>query len=179
MGTRWMGGVWLGLVASAAWSGCSDDDDGAVPRPPRDTGASAVACDVPTDPEALRDYLRTFAYKGMEHEPEIHASSGPHGGKVLTYVNDVLAASAAAGNDEHPACAASIKELFLGNDEVSGWAVFVKNYADSDEGRGFFWFETTSTAADHEPDFAGQGLGVCTGCHAAGQDYVRTAYPFE
>jgi hypothetical protein len=97
----------------------------------------------------------------------------------LTYVNDALARSLDAGNSEHPRCAASVKELFLGRAEVSGWAVFVKTKTTSDGGQGFYWFETTSTEAGQRPAYQGFGLGLCVGCHASGRDYFRAPWPLQ
>lgn len=101
---------------------------------------------------------------------------------MLTYVNDLLAGSLArpeARNEGHPRCAASIKELFLGGDAVAGWAVLVKTEDDSAAGRGIYWFETTSTAADRAPAYQGAGLGLCVSCHAAGSDHVLTPWPLQ
>ena len=52
--------------------------------------------------------------------------------------------------------AASIKELFLGSDEVSGWAVFVKTDDSSAQGRGYYWLETLSTLPDRPADYVRQ-----------------------
>jgi len=139
----------------------------------------APPCEVPSEPGALLDYLRRGDYKDFAHESKVHASSGPHGGRVFTYVNDVLADSLASGASEHPRCAASIKELYLGNAEVSGWSVLVKTSDDSRGGRGYYWLETTSTREGRKADYEGQGLGLCVGCHSAGQDYFRTPWPLQ
>ena len=135
-------------------------------------------CEVPSEPGALLKYLRNGEYKAFARESARHPSTGPHAGGVLTYVNDSLAASLAAGAPEHPRCAASIKELFLGQDEVGGWAVLVKTEEESQGGRGYYWLEvidTNATSADYE----GQGIGVCVGCHSAGRDYFRTPWPLQ
>lgn len=146
--------------------------------PPAD-GDHTSSCAVPSDPAALVTFLRSGEYRGYARESAPHASTGPHGGRVLTYINDILARSLEAGAPEHPRCAASVKELFLGRAEVSGWAVFVKATASSQSGSGFYWLETTSTAADHPPDFQGFGVGLCVGCHALGRDHFRAPWPLQ
>lgn len=101
---------------------------------------------------------------------------------MLTYVNDILARSLDRGsgaNEGHPRCAASIKELFLGGDAVAGWAVLVKTADDSAAGRGIYWMETTSTAADRTPEYQGAGLGLCVSCHSTGRDHVLTPWPLQ
>jgi hypothetical protein len=135
-------------------------------------------CEVPSDPSALLDYLRSGAYKDFARETAPHPSTGPHAGGVLTYVNDLLAASLDAGAAEHPRCAASIKELFLGKDEVSGWAVFVRAEEESRSGRGYYWLEVTRTDATRA-DYEGHGIGICVGCHSAGRDYFRSPWPLQ
>jgi hypothetical protein len=155
-----------------------NDDEGKGPRTDMLGDASmSMDCEVPTEPEALLAYLKSGAYKTFPRESARHPSAGPHGGEVLTYLNPELADSLEAGNEEHPICAASIKELFRGNDEVSGWAVMVKNYDQSREGQGYYWYEILGT--EGAPDYAGQGLGLCVDCHASGSDYVRTRFPLE
>jgi hypothetical protein len=98
---------------------------------------------------------------------------------VFTYLNDVLAESLARGDATHPRCSASIKELYLGNAEVSGWSVLVKTEDASKSGRGYYWLETTSTRAGRAADYEGQGIGICVGCHSAGRDYFRTPWPLQ
>ena len=141
--------------------------------------APVGACEVPSEPAELIAYLQRGDYKAFERESAVHASTGPHGGRVLTYVNDVLAESLTRGNAEHPRCAASVKELFLGNDEVSGWAVFVKTEDASARGKGYYWLEITSTRPNRSADYEGQGIGICVGCHSAGRDYFRAPWPLQ
>jgi hypothetical protein len=167
--------------------GSSDPAQPAEPQPP-DAGdevmegageASDKGCELPGEPAALVAYLHNGGYKKFAHESAVHASSGPHGGRVLTYVNDLLADSLAANQAEHPRCAASVKELFLGNGEVSGWAVFVKTEDASANGQGYYWLEIVSTSPNRPADYEGQGIGVCVGCHSAGRDYFRAPWPLQ
>jgi len=62
--------------------------------------------------------------------------------------------------------AAAVKELYGGTgDAVRGWAVSVKTAASSDGGKNWYWLEQFNSGSP----LAGQGLGICTGCH--GQNY--------
>lgn len=197
------------LVAALLWGGAAcDDGSTAPPAGPTEPDASEespsedepsedqpgadepsedqpsqdgdpVTCEVPSEPAAMLEYLRSGAYKSFASESRPHASTGPHGGRVLTYVNDVLAESLAAKNAEHPRCAASVKELFLGKSEVSGWAVFVKTEEGSAKGKGYYWYEITSTRAGARAEYEGQGINVCVGCHSAGRDQFRAPWPLQ
>ena len=149
-----------------------------TPEPEAPSDEELEPCDVPSDPNALLAYLRSGEYQVFARESAPHPSTGPHGGRVLTYVNGLLAASLDAGAAEHPRCAASVKELFLGEDEVSGWAVFVKTQDASQSGRGYYWLEVTRTEATRA-DYEGDGIGVCVGCHSAGRDYFRAPWPLQ
>jgi hypothetical protein len=136
-------------------------------------------CDVPSQSAELIAFLRAGGYRSFAHESARHPSAGPHFGEVITYLNPVLEASLADGASEHPACAAAVKELFVGEDTVQGWAVFVKVRERSQDGGGFYWFETTSTAPDDDPDFAADGIALCAGCHRSGTDFVRAPFPLQ
>lgn len=183
------------LVASLLCGGVAcEDGSTSVPTAPaepdlqEEDGPSAdgsneplapAACEVPSEPAALLAYLRSGAYKSFGSESGPHPSTGPHGGRVLTYVNDLLAQSLDASEAEHPRCAASVKELFLGKNEVSGWAVFVKTEELSNKGKGYYWYEITSTRAGARADYEGRGIGVCVGCHSAGRDQFRAPWPLQ
>ncbi|MFN8643751.1 MAG: hypothetical protein U0802_19610 [Candidatus Binatia bacterium] len=104
-----------------------------------------------------------------------HPSAGPHGGRVRTFLNPALFASLDAGNGQHPAGAATVKELYLSGENVRGWAVAVKLRADSDQGRGWYWFEDFGSGSP----FEGVGLAACTGCHSAGRDFIRIPFPLQ
>jgi hypothetical protein len=155
------------------------DDDAGTTAPDR----PSASCEVPSTAAPLLSFLRAGAYRNFARESGPHSSAGPHGGRVLTYVNDILAGALARGSaakgEQHPRCAASIKELFLGGDAVAGWAVLVKTDDDSSAGRGIYWFETTSLDPDRAPAYQGAGLGLCVSCHAAGRDYVLTPWPLQ
>lgn len=134
---------------------------------------------VPTTRDELFAYLQDGGYRGFARESAVHASAGPHGGSVLTFVNGALERSLAAGSATHPKGAAAVKEIY-GTDRatLTGWAVEVKTEADSAGGRGWYWYEVFSTSNGSRP-IEGAGNAACTGCHAEGRDYVRIPYPLQ
>ena len=52
----------------------------------------------------------------------------------------------------------------------------VKLQADSDAGRGWYWYELFGSGP---PPLQGVGHGVCTGCHSSGRDFVRIPFPLQ
>lgn len=143
-----------------------------------ETSTGAVEQELPpTDSaDALEAWLARGSYKTWAAESTVHPSAGPHGGNVRTYVNDVLLGSLAAAGASHPQGAATVKELYGGGvDAITGYAVMVKLAPDSQAGDGWYWYERLdgTTYAD------GTGVGLCTGCHEGGADYVLTPYPLQ
>jgi hypothetical protein len=138
---------------------------------------------VPTDQDELFKYLKSGGYKNFAaHESGPHPTRGPHtniGWPVLVYLDPLLDASMAAGNDSHPVGAASVKEMYDDDGDLQGWAVMVKTEPDSAGGRGWFWYEVTSTRSGDEPVAIGNGVPLCLGCHFPGQDFVLTNYPLQ
>ena len=136
--------------------------------------------DVPTADGALHDYLRAGSYNEMAAmEAGRHPSAGPHarfGAPVRAFINGTLAASLDAGNEQHPVGSEAVKEMYLADGTLEGWAVMVKTQEDSDSGRGWFWYEATSTAPGADPFMSGNGIPLCAGCHSTGSDYVLTQW---
>ncbi|HSQ00607.1 MAG TPA: hypothetical protein VL049_25570 [Candidatus Dormibacteraeota bacterium] len=159
------------LVAGigAALDGC---EEGATPSP---TPSPTPPGPPPSEPAALLTWLQAGSYLGWEAESAPHPSAGPHGGRVRTFLNPAIVASLSAGDAHHPAGAAAVKELYFNGEEVRGWAVMVKLQADSDRGRGWYWYEGSGSG----PPLEGVGIGVCTGCHSAGRDFVRIPFPLR
>jgi hypothetical protein len=126
--------------------------------------------------EILEAWLAGGAYKSWAVESKVHGSTGPHGGNVRTYVNAIALASLAADNAEHPQDSATVKELY-GNsvDTIIGYAVGLKTAPTSEGGATWYWYERLNgtTYAD------GLGVGLCTGCHGGGADYILTPYPLQ
>jgi len=118
-------------TADAAFdSSTTDAPTEEVAKPDGSTGSA-----VPTNAEALLPWLQARSYAAFPKESKVHASTGPHGGSVRTYITSSLDASLAAKAAEHPSGAAMVKELY-GGGEVTGWAVAVKTAATRGETTG-------------------------------------------
>lgn len=164
----------IGLLAA-----CSGDDPAPSGPPPAPPAAEEPAGDaVPSAPAALLEWLRARSYASYRGESSVHASSGPHGGNVRTFVNAKLAASLDASG-EHPEGSVAVKELYgSGTTDVTGWAVMIKTQPESAAGAGFYWYEVFGT----EPGASaieGQGKGLCVDCHAGGRDFFLTPFPLR
>jgi hypothetical protein len=170
-------------TSTAASSGATTDADPTADEPTTTsaiTDASTTGDEPalpPTDSaEQLEQWLAAGAYDSWPAESQIHASAGPHGGNVRTFVNAALAQSLADGDAMHPQGAASVKELYGdGTDEIVGYAVMVKLAPESANGDGWYWYERLDTTVYAD----GTGVKLCTGCHGGGSDYVLTPYPLQ
>jgi len=146
-----------------------------------DSGSSgdagpATSSDVPAEKVALEAWLKARSYASWKKESAPHASEGPHGDAVRTYVNPVLDGSLARGDAEHPTGAAAVKELIRA-DDIVGWAASVKT-DQGKSGDGWFWLEITD-AKMGTATLSGQGEPVCKRCHAGGRDFVLSPYPLR
>jgi hypothetical protein len=128
----------------------------------------------PIDADALLPWLEGEPYLIWAAESGPHVSAGPHGSAVRTFFNAALAEAAAAGADEYPIGAATVKELFDGSGERSGWAVMVKLELGQG-GDGWYWYESVGASVYAD----GTGVALCTGCHSSAVDFVRTTWPLE
>ena len=138
---------------------------------------------VPTDLEDLFRYLRDGSYKSFAaQESGQHPTRGPHtdvGWPVRVFMDPIINASLAAGNRSHPAGSSIVKEMYDGDGDLQGWAVMVKTQEDSAGGKGWFWYEVTSTRSGSNPVAAGNGVQLCQGCHFIGKDFVLTNFPLQ
>lgn len=153
----------LVFVSSACGAGFEGTlaDGGVVLISPSDAGAPT-----PATRAGLLSVAQSGAYLSWKAEPAPHQTSGPHGGQVRTFVNDVLYASMKAGNTTHPRGSIVVKELFS-NGARNGWAVDAKD----DEGTWVF-FEGFEPQLN-QYFFRGTG-NLCSNCHAGGVDFVLT-----
>ena len=146
-------------------------------------GGVADAQAIPAENDALFAYLQAGSYKAFgAKESGTHPTAGPHisaGNPVRIYLNDALDQSLKAGNAEHPAGVGVVKEMYTPGGKLQGWSVAVKTDTKSDDGKGWYWYEVTSTTDGSKVPFSGKGVGLCVGCHAAGQDFVLSAYPLQ
>jgi hypothetical protein len=94
---------------------------------------------------------------------------------VLTYYSPILVEDLRAGRTTFRKSAAMVKELYLEGDRVIGYSVMVKlGRRAGAAGRGWLFYETfdgTNAGA-----FFGRGHPACAGCHAAGTDFLRSAF---
>ena len=130
----------------------------------------------------LFSYLQDGSYKSFAAESGNHPSRGPHtkfGLPVRVFLDPVLDASLAAGNASHPVGSSVVKEMYDVFGKLQGWAVMVKTQAESANGKGWFWYEVTSTTDGSDPVASGNGVPLCFGCHFTGNDFVLTGYPLQ
>jgi hypothetical protein len=138
---------------------------------------------VPVTKDKLFSYLKAGSYKSRAaKESGRHPSSGPHtkiGWPVRVFLGPKIDASLKAGNASHPIGSSIVKEMYDGSGKLQGWAVMVKTSADSAGGKGWFWYEITSTTGGSKPVASGNGVPLCFGCHFTGRDFVLTEYPLQ
>ncbi len=159
------------LLSLACSPGACADSSDELPDPDPDADPLIV----PTDADSLLPWLVAEAYLEWPVESAIHGSTGPHFGNVRTWIHPDLADSLDAGLAQHPAGAGAVKELYGSGSERRGWAVQVKTADDSAGGDGWYWYEYYDGATVA----AGDGIGLCAGCHGSGVDYVRTPWPLQ
>jgi len=138
---------------------------------------------IPVTKDKLFSYLQAGSYKNLAaKESERHPSRGPHtkfGWPVRVFLDPKIDASLKAGNASHPIGSSIVKEMYDASGKLQGWAVMVKTAADSDGGKGWFWYEITSTTDGAKPVASGNGVPGCSGCHFTGRDFVLTQYPLK
>jgi hypothetical protein len=142
--------------------------------------AAARASDVPpTDGPSLLKWLQAGNYKQWPKESGPHRSMGPHQGLVVTYLNPVLDGSMTAKAAAHPKGSAAVKELQDSNGKLTGWALSVKTAADSDGGKGWYWYEILGTTAGGNVAAQANGVPLCSACHMRGKDFVLIPHPLD
>jgi hypothetical protein len=182
----------LAVLATAAFTGCDggsqegtagaggEGGSGQGGGGGGDGGGAGGSSEVPpTEQNAIFEWLQAGAYKSWKAETGPHDSTGPHGGKVRTFLNAALFESMSAGNSTHPKGAVAVKELYGSGDTVTGWAAEVKTDDDSAGGQGWYWYEIFSTTDPSGPVAAGNGKSLCYNCHEGGVDYVLTPFPLQ
>lgn len=156
--------------------GADDSSDGTAST--ADTTDTGAAQELPPieSVEILEAWLAAGSYKTWAAETGVHPSTGPHGGNVRTFVNDLALASLAAQNIEHPQDSATVKELYAdGVDEIVGYAVSRKTTPASQGGDTWYWYERIDATT-----YGGElGVGLCTGCHGGGSDFILTPFPLQ
>ncbi len=133
----------------------------------------------PIEPGALNAWLQAGSYVSWAAETAIHPAGGPHPTNIRSYANAPLEAAMRAGATTFPVDSATVKELYTASNQIYGWAVSLKTQANADGGRGWYWYEVLNKTPGAAPVVSANGFGGCTGCHAAGTDFVRTRFPFQ
>lgn len=127
---------------------------------------------------ALLDWLRAGAYRTPYiPEPTVHQSaSGVHGRNVRTYYDPILVEDLRAGRTAFRKGATMVKELYFGGrEQVIGYSVMSKvRPRTGAAGRGWLFYETLD-GSNRGASF-GRGLGLCTGCHRSGVDFLRSDF---
>src|SRR5262245_46798832 len=130
----------------------------------------------PAHERALTRWLRAGTYRQtFTPEPAVHRSlTTAHGLNVRTWYGPVLVEDLRDGRVPFRRGATMVKELHGSDDgAVVGWSVMRKvRRASGRRGRGWLFFERLPGGGR----FFGRGLGVCTGCHAAGTDYLLSPF---
>jgi len=142
--------------------------------------STARASDLPpTEGEALLKWLQSGAYKAWPKESAPHRSMGAHETLVVTHLNPALDKSMHAKAAAHPQGSAAVKELLDAGGKLMGWALAMKTAAQSDGGKGWFWYEILGTTPGSPVTANGQGAPACIGCHARGRDGLLSEHPLD
>lgn len=142
------------------------------------SGAQDVAVP-PTESNALLKWLQDGSYKTWARESSPHKSLGPHPTQVVAYLNKTLDQSLSSKSAVHPKGSAAVKELLDASGKLSGWAVSVKTEADSQAGKGWYWYEILGTNANGRVVANANGVPLCFGCHMPGKDFVLISHPLK
>ena len=111
-------------------------------------------------------FVKSGRYQSWRAEAAVHASTGPHGGNVRTWVNDVLYASLKAGNTTHPPGSVAVKELYgTSTTQVTGHAI------DAKDAQGTWFFLEAFAPSYASPYYFSGTSSFCAGCHSAGPDF--------
>jgi hypothetical protein len=145
------------------------------------TSLASASSEVPPHRRrALLRWLKAGAYRErFVGEPEVRPSTAEgraHGLNVRTYYDPILVGDLHDGRTTFRKGAAMVKELYFGDvDRVIGYSVMVKVRARSGtSGRGWIFYETLDGTNDSAS--FGRGLGICTGCHQSGVDFLRSGF---
>jgi len=145
------------------------------------TSVAGASSDVPPrGKRALLRWLKTGIYRErFVGEPEVHPSTAEgrvHGLNVRTYYDPILVDDLRAGQSTFRKGAAMVKELYFDSvDRPLGYSVMIKVRQRSGvSGRGWLFYETLD-GTNRAVSF-GRGLGVCTGCHQSGVDFLRSGF---
>ncbi len=154
-------------------AGCGALPSGSDAGSPLDAGREADAGaepigdgGVPASLADLQALARSGSYRTWPAEAAPHASAGPHGGLVRTFVNPLLRDSLKAAAAQHPIGSVVVKELSNGG-TITGYAI------DAKRSDGQWLFLEGFLPGLNQYFFVGTG-NLCSNCHRAGVDFVLT-----
>lgn len=135
----------------------------------------------PTGRTAVEAWIVEGHYLTWACEPDVHASRSPSPHGFNRICSNDLIAEAALGTGAWPEGAAAVKELFPNATATTatGYAVYLKQAADSAAGANWYWYERidSNVIADGTGG-SGSAKSICVGCHAgAGIDAAHTPTP--
>ncbi len=166
---RILGSILVGLVA------CGGGDGGGVTGGGGDDQTPAIGA------TAVEAWLAEAHYEAWACESAVHAARepSPHGFNRICS-NDLIAANA-TGSGAWPEGSAGVKELYASLDATTpiGFAVYLKQDADSANGANWYWYERigSDVIADGTGG-SGAARDICVGCHVgAGIDAAHTPSP--
>lgn len=156
----------------------SNKSQGGRAAPADSSGARDDEVASPTDSKGMLAFLADGHYTSFPHDAKVRKPLGPHGvGGIRVFYQQKLFDSLHAKAGDHPQGSAAIAELYAADGTTRiGWAAAVKLTKDSEGGFGWLWLEALDGMPPKLVD-AGNGLGQCTGCHSAGDDYVLGPMP--
>jgi hypothetical protein len=134
----------------------------------------------PAGQAAVEAWIAQGFYKKWSCEDAVHAgrSPTPHGFNRICSNNAIAENAAATG--PWPAGSAAVKELYasVAGGTPIGYAVYVKQAADSAAGANWYWYERLPAPDGVVADGtggAGTARTICVGCHqGAGSDAAHT-----
>ena len=139
--------------------------------------------EIPLDKEALLTYLKEGKYKDLPYkETKTHPSIGPHQKvslPVRVFMNKTIGDSLLAMNKNHPVGSLMVKEMFTKSGDPTGWAVMVKTQDETNQGKGWFWYEIADLDKTPKVVTHGNGVSGCYQCHSIGRDTVRSHFPLQ
>lgn len=156
----------LGLCLSAnTLSGCGD------------VAEAPSLCAPPSEArvEVIERWLSTGCFETWDAESSVMEATQSDG-QAQIYINPTLRDSLARQAPSHPVGSAAVRVIYL-EDKATRWGHALSLKVDAGEGERWFWFERFE---NHEAaTVASFEASGCTGCHAAGQDFVHSTWPLR
>jgi hypothetical protein len=166
----------LGITKKPVVDGDDDDDD-----------APAIPAEVGELKDTSKEGILKFLDEDKKHQAwtkkdativtSAITAERPHGDQKV-FMNDLLADSVTADDEEHPVGSMAVKELYEGTD-LKGYALMFKIKAGaSADTWGFYEILGGDDFSDDEPEILKAGATGCAGCHVADtKDFIKSDVP--